>query len=146
MSEWTLERLTGAHLCEVASLEVRCFAEPWSEHALELLLGDNAFGFACVACGRVIAYGGMLVAVDEGQVTNIVTAPEARRLGCGLALMQALEEEARARGLCRLSLEVRVSNTPAIALYERAGYTAAGRRRAFYRHPTEDAWVMLKEL
>ena len=142
----TAVRLTAEHLAQAAELEAECFAEPWSEKALSLLLGDGAVGYACLRDGTLLAYGGMLIAVDEGQITNIAVRSDARRQGCGRAIMRALEREAIARGLVQISLEVRASNTAAIALYEGIGYQTAGRRRGFYRHPTEDALVMLKTL
>ena len=143
---YTVQRLTRAHLDAVAELELQCFAEPWSARALELLLGEEAFGFVCQTEAGVMAYGGVLVAVDEGQITNIAAHPTARRRGFGQAVLEALEAEARARGLCALSLEARVSNAPAVGLYEKLGFETVGRRRNFYRHPTEDALVMIKRL
>ena len=106
----------------------------------------EAVGFACVCKGEILAYAGMLISVDEGQITNVAVRPDQRRQGFGRVLMHALEAEARARGLVQISLEARVSNLPAIGLYEQEQYRVAGVRRNFYRHPTEDALVMLKTL
>lgn len=142
----TVERIEREHLVAVAELERLCFAEPWSEKALELLLGELATGFVCGCDGRVLAYGGMLIAPDEGQITNVAVHPNARRQGLGKTIVDALTEEAHTRGLEQISLEVRVSNLAAITLYERAGFTVAGRRKNFYRHPTEDALVMIKAI
>lgn len=139
-------RLTHEHLGAVASLEREIFAEPWSEKALELLLTPEAMGFVCICDGEVVAYAGMLIAVDEGQVTNVAVRADQRRKGFGRAVLLAVEEEARARGLVQISLEARTSNASAIALYEQLQYRTAGVRRNFYRHPTEDALVMLKTL
>lgn len=138
-------RIERTHLSEVAELEALCFSEPWSEKSLELLLGETATGFVCVREGRVLAYGGMLIVPDEGQITNVAVHPDARRGGLGRAIVDAMIDEARARGLEQISLEVRVSNLAAIALYERAGFTVEGRRKGFYRRPVEDALVMLKK-
>ena len=126
------------HLCAVAELEALCFSEPWSEKALELLLGDGAVGLVCVA-----AYGGMLLVPLEGQVTNIATHPDFRRRGLGRALLRALLTVAKEKGCEQVALEVRASNEAAIRMYEDAGFSTAGRRRGFYRDPREDALVML---
>ncbi|MBO7274391.1 MAG: ribosomal protein S18-alanine N-acetyltransferase [Clostridia bacterium] len=126
----------------MAELEQLCFADPWSEKALELLLGDGAYGAVCLQDGRVMAYGGVLWAPDEGQITNIATHPDARRCGMGAAVLEHLIAEACSRGCDQLSLEARVSNIGAIALYERYGFLKMGLRRGFYKHPTEDAFVM----
>lgn len=138
----TVETLTAAHLSAVAELEALCFADPWSEKALALLITDGAYGAVCLQNGRVMAYGGILWAPDEGQITNIATHPDARRCGMGAAVLEHLIAEARSRGCEQLSLEARVSNMPAIALYERYGFLKMGLRRGFYKHPTEDAYVM----
>lgn len=142
----TVEKLTAAHLSEVAELETLCFADPWSEKALELLLTDGAYGAVCLVDGHVMAYGGILWAPYEGQITNIATHPNARRCGMGAAILEHLIEVARSRECEMLSLEARVSNIPAIALYERYGFLKMGLRRGFYKHPTEDAYVMCLQL
>ena len=142
----TVETLTAAHLGEVAELEKACFADPWSEKALELLISDGAYGVVCLVDGRVVAYGGILWAPDEGQITNIATHPTVRRQGFGAAILDHLIDAARSRACQQLSLEARVSNLPAIALYERYGFLRMGLRRGFYKHPTEDAYVMCLQL
>ena len=141
-----VETLTADHLEQVAELEQLCFADPWSEKALELLLGDGAYGAVCLQEGRVMAYGGVLWAPFEGQITNIATHPTARRCGMGAAVLEHLIAVAIERGCEQLSLEARVSNTPAISLYERYGFEKMGLRRGFYKHPTEDAYVMCLSL
>ena len=142
-----IERMTRAHLDAVAALEQRCFGEPWSRGALELLLSDMACGrVALNETDEVIAYGGMLFAPGEGQITNIATHPDARRRGAARKVLDALIEAAERRGAEQVSLEVRASNAAALALYEGRGFSVAGRRRNFYRAPTEDALVMLLPL
>ena len=142
----TVETVTAKHLAQVAELEQLCFADPWSEKALELLLGDGAYGAVCLQEGHVMAYGGVLWAPFEGQITNIATHPTARRCGMGAAVLEHLIAVAIERGCEQLSLEARVSNTPAISLYERYGFEKMGLRRGFYKHPTEDAYVMCLSL
>ena len=132
------------HLEGVAMLERLCFGEPWSAKALELLLGDGAFAVVCTEGQDVLAYGGMLSVLDEGQVTNIAVHPDHRRCGLGRRVLETMLEEAERRGLTEISLEVRASNHAAISLYEQAGFSVVGRRRSFYKQPTEDALVMLR--
>ena len=103
-------------------------------------------GAVCTENGRVMAYGGVLWAPYEGQITNIATHPDARRCGMGAVVLEYLIEVARSRECEMLSLEARVSNIPAISLYERYGFLKMGVRRGFYKHPTEDAYVMCLQL
>ena len=141
-----IEPIAERHLLGIAELERVIFAEPWSREALSLLTSPNAFGAICLLDGEPVAYGGVLIAVDEGQITNIAVREDCRQRGLGHAVMQELEREARARGLVQLSLEVRVSNLPALSLYESQGFRTVGCRRNFYSHPKEDALVMIKTL
>ncbi len=134
------------HLWAIAALEKEIFPDPWSETSLELLLGEQGSGVVLLEEGRLAAYAGMLHAPDEGQVTNIAVDPQCRRRGYGRAVTQALLEQAHKQGFSQVSLEVRVSNLPAISLYEGLGFAVAGRRRGFYRSPTEDALVMICRL
>ena len=142
----TVEKLCPKHLGEVAEVEALSFADPWSEKALELFTTDAAYGAVCIADGRVMAYGGILWAPDEGQIINIATHPNTRRCGMAAVILKHLIDEARLRGCEQLSLEARVSNVAAISLYERYGFEKMGLRRGFYKHPTEDAYVMCLSL
>ena len=144
--EIEVRRLEECDLAAVAELERLSFAEPWSERALAYLLGESALGVVCLCECRVVAYGGMQLVLDEGQITNVATSAPYRRRGIGGALLLEMIKEARRRGLVSLSLEVRASNAAAISLYERHGFSVAGRRRGFYTHPREDALVMIKEM
>lgn len=135
-------RLEPQHLAGVAALERTVFQNPWSERSLELLCGDSAFGFVFLEGDTVAAYGGMLTVLDEGQITNIATHPSYRRRGLAAGVLQALLEEARERGIAFITLEVRESNAAAVALYQKFGFSAVGKRSRFYTRPVEDALVM----
>ena len=82
---------------------------------------------------------------EDVETDDIAVSPEYRRCGIGGQLLKAVEGEARARGAIRAFLEVRVSNLPAMALYEKCGYKAI-RRRVKYYPDGEDAFVMTKRL
>ena len=140
-------RVAPEALGEIAALEALVFAHPWSEQALALLCdAERAFGFAALCDGRVVAYGGMLTVLDEGQITNVATHPDYRRRGLAERVMEALLAEARQRGLALVTLEVRESNAAAIRLYEKCGFATVGRRPRFYTRPTEAAWIMQCDL
>ncbi len=138
------EKLTGNTLDGVAELEALCFSQPWSKQSLELLTKEGiGVGMVCSKDGKVCAYGGMIVAVDEGQITNIATHPDYRRQGYGRAIVEALVKYAKMNGLDSISLEVRESNRAAIELYTKLGFKVEGKRKDFYTKPTENALIMI---
>jgi ribosomal-protein-alanine N-acetyltransferase len=138
------ERLTIDALDGVAELEKLCFSQPWSRKSLELLTNEGiGVGMVCRKDGIVCAYGGMMCAVDEGQITNIATHPDHRRQGYGKAIVEALIKYARNNHLESISLEVRESNRAAIDLYLALGFKVEGKRKDFYTKPTESALVMV---
>ena len=138
------EKMTADAIPGAAELEKLCFAEPWSAKSLELLTNDGiGVGMVCRKDGIVCAYGGMLVAVDEGQITNIATHPDFRRMGYGKAVVEALIKYAKNNRLESISLEVRESNKAAIQLYSDLGFKVEGKRKDFYTKPTEAALVMV---
>lgn len=137
-------RLMSEHLAGISVLEQLCFPnEPWSEQALKVLCRDHGTGFVAQGdSGEVLAYVGMTYAADEGSITNVATHPNSRRKGLGKGVVSALLQEAARLSLSYVYLEVRLSNAPAIALYESLGFEVVGTRKNFYRHPTEDALLM----
>lgn len=142
----TVRLLQKADIPAVAALERECFSSPWSEKALEYLLGADAFGVVCMSeGGRALAYAGLTVSLDDGALTNVATAPDMRRTGLGEKVLRTLEAYACRRGVTHFSLEVRESNLPAIGLYRKLGFAVAGKRPRFYRDPAEAALVMTKE-
>ena len=130
---------------QIAQLEKLCFSEPWSERQLLETMEDPK-GVLYVAVqdddGQVLGYAGLHNIVGEGYVDNIAVFPQFRAQGIGEALTRALVEYMRCASLEFLTLEVRASNLPAISLYEKLGFRQEGRRKNFYRHPTEDARIM----
>ena len=96
---------------------------------------------SAVAEDEVLGYGGMHTVLGESYVDNIAVFPEFRGHGVGRTLMAALIEKARENGGVFITLEVRASNLPAIAMYRSLGFTEAGVRRNFYTEPREDALI-----
>ena len=143
MAEVSVTPMTAAHVEAVARLEQACFSAPWSAASLteELANPLAVFRVAVDGDGQVLGYMGMHHIGDEGFVTNVAVAPAARRRGVAAALLSYMADYAAEHRLYRITLEVRVSNTAAISLYEGAGYVRDGVRPAFYSHPTEDAAI-----
>ena len=139
-------RMSREHLSAVAEIEQISFSDPWSVESLELMLGEQAMGLVAIEDGRVLGYVGMMCVLDEGQIINVATLPDARRRGIGRALMESVDRYAKERGIVFLSLEVRESNIAARSLYLSLGWKECGIRKNFYSHPTENACVMTKSI
>ena len=136
--------MTAAHLPQVAALEKVCFpADPWSETLFRdaLECPDAALLVAEKEDGAVLGYAVLSAVLDEGNLDNIAVAPPCRRRGVADALLSALTGIGRT-SLSVLQLEVRASNLPAIALYEKHGFVLVGRRKNYYETPREDALLM----
>lgn len=139
--------MTAAQLPAVAALEQVCFpADPWSEPVYRAALDNPAVAILLAQGedGVLLGYAVLSAILDEGNLDNIAVAPEYRRQGIADALLSALTGFGRAH-LTRLMLEVRASNAPAIALYEKYGFAAVGRRKNYYNAPKEDAILMTLE-
>lgn len=138
--------MSREHLSAVAEIEQISFSDPWSVESLELMLGEQAMGLVALEDGRVLGYVGMMCVLDEGQIINVATHPDSRRRGVGRALMIAIEQSAKQRGIVFLSLEVRESNAAARSLYSSLGWLECGIRKNFYSKPTENACIMTKSI
>lgn len=139
-------KMTDEHILGVALLEKECFGDcAWSENSLKESLQANGASFFVALCdGEIAGYVGMNIVLDEGYITNVAVSGKFRRKGIADSLIERLDECMEWQKLSFISLEVRVSNVPAINLYEKNGYKNLGRRKSFYRLPTEDAYIMTK--
>lgn len=136
--------MTARHLSAVAELERVCFpADPWSEALYRAALDNPAVAIllALGEDGALLGYAVLSTVLDEGNLDNIAVAPAYRRQGVADALLSVVTGFGREH-LSRLMLEVRASNAPAIALYEKYGFAAVGRRKNYYDAPREDAVLM----
>lgn len=140
--------MTAAHVAELARLEQLCFSEPWSEAGLVAELNNETafFRVAEDGGGNVLGYVGMHCVAGECYIDNVAVFPQARRRGAASALLADLVAWAKANASAFVTLEVRPSNTGAIALYEKFGFAEAGRRRRFYRDPEEDGLILTLNL
>src|SRR5688500_7704240 len=133
--------LTYADLPAVLSIERRAFPTPWSLAMFVLELSKPSG--VCLAAETQDGLLGYLVCsryADIWHLMNVAVEPGARRIGVATALIERMKEEGgRAE---RYTLEVRVSNRAAIAMYERLGFRSAGRRLRYYSDNGEDAMIM----
>ena len=129
------------HLPALAKLEKQCFHAPWSEKMLREELGGGIF-LVAEQDGEVQGYVGCQTVLDEGYITNVAVSPDFRRRGAARRLIAELIARAKEKGLAFVTLEVRESNAPAIALCAGAGFAPVGTRKNFYSNPAENALLM----
>jgi ribosomal-protein-alanine N-acetyltransferase len=139
--ETTIRRLAYSDLPAVISIERRSFPTPWSLAMFVLELSKPSG--ICLAASEDDELLGYLVCSRYDQVwhlMNVAVAPERRRSGVARGLISRLIEEGEGR--LPFTLEVRVSNRPAIAMYEKLGFRSAGVRPRYYQDNGEDALIM----
>jgi ribosomal-protein-alanine N-acetyltransferase len=136
-----IRRMRKRDLAAVVRLEEGIYPQPWSStvFAEELSLLNRHY-VVIEDDKRIVGYGGLLLVAEDAHVTTLAIDPTARRRRHGTRLMLALVDAALAAGAKHLTLEVRVSNAGARALYQRFGFAPVGVRKDYYRD--EDALVM----
>ena len=135
-------RLTDVQ--SVLEIERLSFSSPWPAYAFEQELSANRMAHYIVARrgDAVVGFAGIWLMVDDAHITTFGVHPDHRRQGVGRRLLLRLAELSQELGSARITLEVRVSNLPAQALYSSFGFREAGRRIAYYSDDGEDALVM----
>lgn len=146
--DYTIVPMQPAHVIQVAALEQTCFSDPWPESILARELTNPLSLWLCALDGEsVVGYIGSQTVLGEADMMNVAVAPRARRQGLGRALVEALCTALRCRMRAEvLTLEVRDSNAPALALYASLGFVQIGLRKNYYQHPKEDARILRKAL
>ena len=146
--KYQIVRMQASHTVQIAALEQANFSAPWDEASIRGEL-DNPLALWLAAvdeCGAVLGYVGSQSCFEDADILNVCVAPEARRRGLAEALMTELERRLIPKGVEKITLEVRVSNEPAIRLYEKLGYSQVGTRKNYYEKPREDALILQKQL
>nr|WP_076601990.1 ribosomal protein S18-alanine N-acetyltransferase [Aromatoleum tolulyticum] len=141
--------MTDEDLPWVAENERELHAFPWSEGNFTDSLRAGYNCWVMHNGPEPVAYAVMLTVIDEAHLLNISVVRAVQRQGIGGMLLEYLSSEALRAGATQFFLEVRPSNTAALALYERHGFVAIGRRKGYYPAPggqREDAIVMRREL
>ncbi len=141
---FTLEKMGEKHIDAVAELEIECFSQPWSANALKEELDNENSHFLVAVSDGVAGYIGVQEICGEAYITNVAVFKKYRKMGIGRLLLRAACDGAKGRGCEFITLEVRQSNEPAIALYESEGFEVAGVRKNFYSNPTENGIIYTK--
>ena len=144
--------MTLEDVVSVAELEPLCFPSPWSADTYRQEITHNRNGHYWVVrppaaaaehcMPSILAYGGYWMYGDEVHIATVATHPQWRRRGLGRWLLLNMLAAARSTGAHRATLEVRVSNAPAITLYTELGFRIVGKRKRYYPDNGEDALLM----
>jgi tRNA threonylcarbamoyl adenosine modification protein YeaZ/ribosomal-protein-alanine acetyltransferase len=143
-----LQNMSLEDIDQVYEIENLSFTTPWSRESFksELLKNDLARYIVAKVDGKVAAYGGMWIVLDEAHITNIAVHPEYRGRKIGETLVKALLRTAKENKAADITLEVRASNDAARKLYKKLGFKDGGRRKGYYEDTGEDAIIMWNEL
>lgn len=162
-----IREMTFDDIAEVAELERAYSATPWDatglfswwmrDDTLFLVAGEEVSeetgeadpedaGEAEYVPPVVYGYVGLVMVPYESDITNNTVSGECRRQGIATALLEELFRRCPKKGVTVVHLEVRESNAPARALYEKLGFVVDGRRKGYYTSPAEDAILMTRVL
>ncbi len=129
----------------VSVLEAKAFSMPWSAKAFAQLIEDSKSLYLVAELdGEIVGCCGVTNICGDGDINNVVVAGKQQGRGIAQALLQELLKRGEERGIENFTLEVRVSNAPAIHIYEKLGFVSEGIRPRFYEKPVEDAMIMWK--
>lgn len=145
-SRYFIRRMRDKDLSEVRAIEVLSFPNPWSESTFRGEIQNAPISQPLVVLQRpeerVVAYIVYWLIGEDVQINNIAVHPEARGRGVGEALLRHVIDKVREQGATFISLEVRMSNSAALALYRKLGFDVLGVRKNYYTNPDEDAMLM----
>ncbi len=143
-NRFAIRRMQIEDIEQVYQIELNSFSAPWSKESLYYELEQNLFAKYLVVEyeGQVVGYCGLWVIMDDAQITNIAVHPDYRGKKIGEALIKFAIQLSKEMNAKRLSLEVRVSNHIAQALYKKVGFESGGIRKRYYTDNQEDALVM----
>ena len=132
-------------LDKVMEIEEDLFAVPWTKEGyFTFLTRKDAMFLVVEEKGEILGYCGLLMVLDEGDVTNVAVKRDRQREGIGNFLMESMLRLAYEQGIRTVHLEVRAGNSVAVRLYERLGFVKDGIRKGYYTDPVEDAVLMTR--
>lgn len=148
MSIITISRMTTDDIEDVIKIEEEAYGEHhWAKSSFYDEMSNNLAKYyvAKTPDGELVGYAGTWHIIDEGHITTIAVKKSHLRQHIGEAIMVKILEDCYKEGIKYLTLEVRVSNTPAIALYTKYGFNSLGTRKGYYQDNNEDALIMWTE-
>ena len=149
---WRVERLSDpaadADIDAVVALETQSFTNPWPRETLVWELRNSDVTRVYLLrddMARVLAFCVCWLIFDELHINTLAVTPDFRRSGLATFLLRQVMAETAADGATKATLEVRASNSAALALYGRLGFEVAAQRPRYYTHPEEDALILWRE-
>lgn len=144
-TDMTLRHAAAGDAQSIADIQNSIFGEDWLKNSFDSYIENTLHGLYCAELdGKIIGYLSANFVIGEAEITSVATIPEYRNRKTASSLMSYFEENAKARGVKEIFLEVRTQNTPAIHLYEKFGYKNIAVRKNYYKD--DHAYVMKKEL
>ena len=146
--EIKIEKMTVEDIPHVIEIEAEAYGEHhWSKSAFYDEMNNNLAKYyvAKTLTGEIVGYAGTWHIIDEGHITTIAVKKSHLRKHIGEAIIIKILEDCYKNEIKYLTLEVRVSNTPAIALYTKYGFNSLGTRKGYYQDNNEDALIMWTE-
>lgn len=138
-----LREMTVDDLDAVMEIENELFHMPWTKEGyFTFLTRKDAMFLVVEEKEKILGYCGLLMVLDEGDVTNVAVRKDRQREGIGHFLVESMLRLSSDMGITKVHLEVRAGNETAIRLYSRLGFERDGLRKKYYTDPVEDAILM----
>lgn len=142
-----INSMTLQDLPAILEIEQKSFSDPWSRRSFISELTENPYAvyFVAIYKEKIAGYIGGWLITDELHITNLAVSLNCRNVGIAQALIDEIIKYSAEKDVKRATLEVRVTNNPAINLYRKKGFIAVGHRPKYYTNNNEDALIMWKE-
>ena len=148
MTQLQIKNIQKINIQEIIEIEKEAFPNHhWSKDSFENeIVNKLAIYRYVVNQDNVIeGYYGFWHIIDEAHITTLAVHPQYRRKGVAAHMLLNLIDECYKRMIKYITLEVRISNVPAISLYEKFGFSTIGTRKKYYQDNNEDALIMFTE-
>lgn len=148
LSDIKISEMTKDDIESVVKIEEEAYGKHhWAKSSFYDEMANNLAKYytAKTPSGELVGYAGTWHIIDEGHITTIAVKKEFLRNHIGEAIIQRIIDDCYKNGVKYLTLEVRVSNTAAIKLYEKYGFQSLGTRKGYYQDNNEDALIMWTE-
>ncbi len=148
LSDIYIVPMTREHIDEIVALEAEAYgSHHWSRDSFLNEISNELAHYWCALDedGSLTGYAGCWQILEEAHITTIAVSPKFRRHKIGEALLKTILDDCYKNMIKYITLEVRISNVPAISLYEKYGFKSLGSRKGYYQDNNEDALIMWTE-